>query len=53
MPRRCTLTELAEAVDIAKSTCSETLQRVERTIVREFADDLPRRPLAPESVEET
>ncbi len=45
VPRECTLTELAEHVGIAKSTCSETLQRVERTIVREFVDDLPRRPI--------
>jgi len=39
------LTEIAEHVGIAKSTCSETLQRVERTIVREFVDDLPRNPI--------
>ncbi len=45
VPRECTLTELAEHVGIAKSTCSETLQRVERTIVREFVDDLPRHPM--------
>ena len=44
VPRECTLTEVAEHVGIAKSTCSEVLQRVERTIVREFVDDLPRRP---------
>lgn len=35
-PRRCTLTELAERVGIAKSTCSETLQRVEETVVGYF-----------------
>ncbi|WP_418280236.1 helix-turn-helix domain-containing protein [Halorubrum sp. DTA98] len=45
VPRRTTLTELADHVGIAKSTCSETLQRVERTIVREFVSDLPRQPL--------
>jgi protein-disulfide isomerase-like protein with CxxC motif len=44
VPRRATLTEVAEHVGIAKSTCSETLQRVERTVVREFIDDLPNRP---------
>ncbi|WP_128906054.1 helix-turn-helix domain-containing protein [Halorubrum amylolyticum] len=43
VPRTCTLTELAGEVGIAKSTCSEALQRVERTIVREFVDDLPRK----------
>ncbi|WP_280588451.1 helix-turn-helix domain-containing protein [Halorubrum sp. Boch-26] len=45
VPRRATLTEVADHVGIAKSTCSETLQRVERTVVREFVDDLPSRPL--------
>lgn len=37
-PRRCTLTELAVTVDIAKSTCSETLHRAEGLIVRRFVD---------------
>ena len=41
VPRECTLTEVAEEAGIAKSTCSETLQRVERTVVREFVSDLP------------
>jgi len=45
VPREATLTEVAEHVGIAKSTCSETLQRVERTVVREFVDDLPARPI--------
>lgn len=49
VPRTCTLTEVAEHVGIAKSTCSEVLQRVERTIVREFVDDLPRNPIEPDS----
>nr|WP_256948861.1 helix-turn-helix domain-containing protein [Halorubrum ezzemoulense] len=52
VPRETTLTEVADHVGIAKSTCSEVLQRVERTIVREFVDDLPRRPLDFESPEE-
>ncbi|WP_436924253.1 helix-turn-helix domain-containing protein [Halosimplex amylolyticum] len=38
-PRECTLTELAEEADIAKSTCSETLHRAEEKIVKEFTDD--------------
>jgi predicted DNA binding protein len=38
-PRECTLTELAEAVDIAKSTCSETLHRAEEKVVKEFVDE--------------
>jgi len=40
-PRCCTLTELAERLDIAKSTCSETLHRAEETIVKRFVEDLP------------
>ncbi|WP_459194239.1 helix-turn-helix domain-containing protein [Halosimplex sp. J119] len=39
-PRECTLTELAEEADIAKSTCSETLHRAEEKIVKEFTDDV-------------
>ncbi|OYR46589.1 helix-turn-helix domain-containing protein [Halorubrum sp. Ea8] len=49
VPRRATLTEVAEHVGIAKSTCSETLQRVERTVVREFVDDLPSHPVDEEA----
>ena len=45
VPRQSTLTEVADHVGIAKSTCSETLQRVERTVVREFVDTLPTRPI--------
>ncbi|TKX55445.1 helix-turn-helix domain-containing protein [Halorubrum sp. SP3] len=37
-PRRCTLTELAEANEIAKSTCSETLHRAEGRVMRRFVD---------------
>lgn len=33
-PRRCTLSELADHLGIAKSTCSETLHRAEETIVK-------------------
>ncbi|WP_418284608.1 helix-turn-helix domain-containing protein [Halorubrum sp. DTA46] len=43
VPRRATLTEVADHVGIAKSTCSELLQRVERAVVHEFVDGLPRR----------
>jgi hypothetical protein len=35
-PRECTLTELAEEVDLAKSTASVTLHRAEETVVKEF-----------------
>lgn len=35
-PRRCTLTELAAELDIAKSTCCETLQRAESTVMEAF-----------------
>lgn len=40
-PRRCSLTELAEHLDIAKSTCSETLHRAEEAIIKRFVDDVP------------
>lgn len=39
-PRTCTLTELAETVDIAKSTASETLHRAESKIIKEFVEDI-------------
>jgi hypothetical protein len=35
-PRTATLTDVAEAAGIAKSTCSETLQRAEGKIIGEF-----------------
>ncbi|WP_152663379.1 helix-turn-helix domain-containing protein, partial [Halorubrum saccharovorum] len=37
-PRECTLTELAESRDLAKSTCSETLHRAEGRVLRRFVD---------------
>ncbi len=37
-PRECTLTELAESCDLAKSTCSETLHRAEGRVLRRFVD---------------
>jgi len=40
-PRECTLTELADAQDMAKSTCSETLHRAEEKIVKGFFEDEP------------
>ncbi|EMA68665.1 Bacterio-opsin activator HTH domain protein [Halorubrum aidingense JCM 13560] len=42
VPRRATLTAVADHVGIAKSTCSELLQRVERAVVGEFVERLPR-----------
>jgi hypothetical protein len=38
-PRRTTLTELADTVSIAKSTCSETLHRAEERIVKYFVEN--------------
>ena len=35
-PRECTLTEVADILGIAKSTCSATLQRSEESIVKYF-----------------
>lgn len=41
-PRGCTLTELADELDLAKSTCSEVLHRAEGKIVRQFlGGDIP------------
>jgi len=37
-PRRITLVELAEEVDIAKSTCSEILHRAEGNVLKRFLD---------------
>jgi predicted DNA binding protein len=37
-PRECSLTELADALDIAKSTCSETLHRAEEKLVKQFVE---------------
>lgn len=38
-PRECTLTELADDVGLAKSTCSETLHRAEGKIIQEFVGE--------------
>lgn len=38
-PRECTLTELAGAVDLAKSTASVTLHRAEERVIKEFVAD--------------
>ncbi|MDG5818884.1 helix-turn-helix domain-containing protein [Natronococcus sp. A-GB7] len=40
-PRRCSLTELADHLGIAKSTCSETLHRAEEGIIKRFVEELP------------
>lgn len=40
-PRECSLTELAEILDIAKSTCSETLHRAEEKIMKQFIQENP------------
>jgi len=42
-PRECSLTDLAEEVGLAKSTCSETLHRAEEKIIKSFVDDAGRR----------
>lgn len=43
-PRQCTLTELADSVGLAKSTCSESLHRIEQIVVEYFVDELPAAP---------
>jgi len=37
-PRTCSLTDLADERDIAKSTCSETLHRAESHVIRQFVE---------------
>lgn len=44
-PRGCTLTELAAKQDIAKSTCSEILQRAEEAVMKQFMGDTPDAPV--------
>lgn len=39
-PRQCSLTELAEDIGLAKSTCSETLHRAEEKIIKQFLGDI-------------
>lgn len=39
-PRGCSLTELAEALDVAKSSVSETLHRAEGAVVKHYVADL-------------
>jgi hypothetical protein len=39
-PRRCTLTELSEELNLAKSTLSERLHRVEEAVIKEFVAGL-------------
>ena len=39
-PRQCSLTELAAEVGLAKSTCSETLQRAEGAVIEAFVEEL-------------
>ncbi len=39
-PRRCSLTELADHLDIAKSTCSETLHRAEEAVIKRFVENV-------------
>lgn len=39
-PRRITLTELADELDVAKSTASECLHRAESAVIAAFVDDL-------------
>ncbi len=45
----CTLTELADRLSIAKSTCSELLQRAERAIVSEVVEESSDTPASPPS----
>jgi predicted DNA binding protein len=42
IPRRISLTELAQLLGVAKSTLSAQLQRVESTIVNTFSEEIRR-----------
>lgn len=50
-PRETSLTELAEGVGIAKSTCSEILQRAEGAVIKEFLQNLPGETESPHNTE--
>ncbi|MDY6764723.1 MAG: helix-turn-helix domain-containing protein, partial [Halobacteria archaeon] len=39
VPRKCSLTDIAEEVGVAKSTCSEILHRAESSIIKQFVGD--------------
>ena len=43
VPRRITLTQLADVLDVAKSTLSAQLQRIESSIHHTYADEVRRR----------
>ena len=43
-PRDCSLTELADSLDIAKSTASETLHRAEEKIIKHYAEQFQQSP---------
>jgi len=49
-PRSCSLTELADRVGFAKSTCSEALHRVEEIAIERLVEDLPPQVDADEAV---
>lgn len=40
-PRECSLTDVADRLDIAKSTASETLHRAEEKVVKQYIRQLP------------
>lgn len=40
-PRQCSLTEVADEMDVAKSTCCEILHRAEQALVEQFLTEQP------------
>lgn len=46
-PRTCSLTDLADDLDMAKSTCSETLHRAEGKIIKRHIEETPETSLQP------
>ena len=47
-PRECTLTDLAQELEMSKSTVSERLHRIEGAIIKQFVAELPRGPRSDE-----
>ncbi|DAC33318.1 MAG TPA: helix-turn-helix domain-containing protein, partial [Candidatus Poseidoniaceae archaeon] len=43
VPRRISLTELATKLNVAKSTLSAQIQRIESTVMHAFADEVRKR----------
>ncbi len=52
-PRECTQEELADALGVAKSTCSETLHRAEEQVIKRFLEMHDGEGVEPDPIERT